>query len=119
MFVVDDKFGADSCAAECRAAPDYTETVARTLKAVASSDRELWVRHLLMPGHIDCCTRPVIERITDLGRDVRFNVMPAFVSFDSRWGRLGKEELSLARALVEEAAPRIDGEAYWDGAPLS
>lgn len=116
VFVADLKFGSDSCAAACGAALPYDRVVRRNLRRLAESGRELWVRHLLMPGHIDCCTAPALELLRTLPGDVRINVMPAFVAFDRRWGRLTKAEVERARGLLGEA--RL-ANAHWDGRPLA
>ncbi len=116
IFVADLKFGSDTCAAACGAARPYERVVQRNLRRLAESGRELWVRHLLMPGHIDCCTAPALGFLRTLPSHVRVNVMPAFVSFDRRWGRLGKAEVERARVLLADAnLPN----AHWDGRPLA
>lgn len=116
VFVVDLKFGNDDCAAACGAATPYVSVLERNLSKLASSDREVWVRHLLMPGHIDCCTRPALECVSALPGHVRLNVMPAFVSFAPEWGSLSTDEATIARGLVE--ALQRPG-TCWDGKILA
>ena len=59
-YVADFKFGNDRCAQAIADAPDYFETVAGRLR-FAESSASLIVRHLLMPGHFDCCFKPVLK----------------------------------------------------------
>ena len=58
VWVADYKFGNDACARRLARAPGYTASVRETL-LWAAQDHGLIVRHLLMPGHVECCWRPV------------------------------------------------------------
>jgi putative pyruvate formate lyase activating enzyme len=58
VYVADFKFGNDGCARQLAAIDDYVRIVTRNLLHVAGKAR-LIVRHLLLPGHDECCYRPV------------------------------------------------------------
>lgn len=58
LWVVDFKFGNDACAARLARVPDYTAVLAENL-LWAARKHDLIIRHLLMPGHGECCWRPV------------------------------------------------------------
>ncbi len=58
VWIVDFKFGNDACAAALSRTPGYTEAVCETL-LWAAGHTDLIIRHLLMPGHVECCWRPV------------------------------------------------------------
>jgi putative pyruvate formate lyase activating enzyme len=60
VWLADYKFGNDDCARTLAKIPDYTRTVRENL-LWAAEHSELIVRHLVMPGHLDCCWRPVAE----------------------------------------------------------
>jgi putative pyruvate formate lyase activating enzyme len=60
VWLADYKFGNDACAKRLANADDYTRIVRQNL-LWADTRSELIVRHLLMPGHLDCCWRPVAE----------------------------------------------------------
>jgi len=60
VWLADYKFGNDDCARRLARIPDYTRTVRENL-LWAAEHSELIVRHLVMPGHLDCCWRPVAE----------------------------------------------------------
>jgi putative pyruvate formate lyase activating enzyme len=114
IFVVDLKFGNDRCARRLGGPKRYVETLHRVLELLHSSGREVWIRHLLMPDHIDCCTRPTLEAVVQWP-DFRVNLMPAFVAFDRRWRSLRRDEVEAARRLFEQTdLPH----RYWDGRPL-
>jgi putative pyruvate formate lyase activating enzyme len=116
IFVVDWKFGNDECARQIGTPADYSAILERNLRLLEDSGRSVWVRHLLMPGHIDCCTHPVLARLETHSEEIHVNVMPAFVAFDRRWSSLKAEEIASARAAYQKAAI---GSRYWDGRPLT
>lgn len=58
IWLADYKFGDDACALRLAKAPDYTRVTRENL-LWADQHSELIVRHLLMPGHVDCCWQPV------------------------------------------------------------
>jgi putative pyruvate formate lyase activating enzyme len=60
VFVADFKFGNDACARALAGVEDYLQSVTGNL-LLAAKQADLIVRHLLMPGHFDCCYRPVVE----------------------------------------------------------
>jgi putative pyruvate formate lyase activating enzyme len=60
IWVVDFKFGNDGCAQRLARISDYVRA-ARGNLLWASENARLIVRHLLMPGHIECCWEPVAE----------------------------------------------------------
>lgn len=84
VFVADLKFGNDACARELARAPRYLEVLHRNLASVHGR-RRLIVRHLLMPGHLACCTLPVIEHVARHLPSATLNVLtqyePLFAAF--------------------------------------
>lgn len=62
LWIVDFKFGGDTCAENLSRTPGYTAAVRETLRW-AAGHTDLIIRHLLMPGHVECCWRPVAEWI--------------------------------------------------------
>jgi putative pyruvate formate lyase activating enzyme len=60
VWLADYKFGNDDCALRLAKVPHYQRVVRENLMW-ASSHSELIVRHLLMPGHVDCCWEPVAQ----------------------------------------------------------
>jgi putative pyruvate formate lyase activating enzyme len=59
-YVADFKFGNDRCAARLAGVKNYQRIVTRNLR-IASRQGKLIVRHLLLPGHTDCCLRPILQ----------------------------------------------------------
>jgi putative pyruvate formate lyase activating enzyme len=58
IWLADLKFGNDACAQRLAKIPNYTQIVRENLEW-ANEHSRLIVRHLLMPGHVECCWRPV------------------------------------------------------------
>ncbi|MCD6188715.1 MAG: radical SAM protein [Thermococcus sp.] len=77
VYLADFKWGNDEDALKYSKSPNYWETVTRNfLLAKEHYKAEFLIRHLVIPGHLDCCTRPILKWISEnLGRDVRVNVM--------------------------------------------
>ena len=62
VWLADYKFGNDRCAERLAGIGDYQFHVRHTL-LWASQSSELIIRHLLMPGHVDCCWEPIAQWI--------------------------------------------------------
>ena len=60
VYVADLKFGNDACARQIAGVDGYMQIVARNLLLAARRAR-LIVRHLLLPGHFECCYRPIVD----------------------------------------------------------
>lgn len=59
-YVADCHFGSDDCALRLADAPNHFAVVTRNLLWAAERSR-LILRHLVLPGHFECCARPVLE----------------------------------------------------------
>ena len=75
VYLLDFKYGSGECAERISDAPDYWK--ACTCNHVeANRYGELIVRVLVLPGHVECCTKPIINWIADnIGRKTRVNLM--------------------------------------------
>lgn len=109
LWVVDYKFGNDACAARLARVPNYRAVVAENL-LWAAQGHDLIIRHLLMPGHVDCCWRPVAEWIAHhlpaARVSLRDGFWPAWQAH--RHAELGRScsaaEAARARAIAAEFA---------------
>ncbi|MDX2133103.1 MAG: radical SAM protein [Planctomycetota bacterium] len=82
IYLADFKFGNDACASRIATVDRYVEVVTRNLLHAArqrESGARLIVRHLLMPGHLECCFRPVAAWMDAHLPDVPFHVMEGYV----------------------------------------
>ena len=108
VFVADLKFGDDNCARHVAGVERYTQTLARNLVAV-SRRADLIVRHLLLPGHFDCCYRPIVEWMRANLPDAKFSIRDGYLP---RWK--ARHDGQLARPLqpgVAAAARRLAHQA--------
>jgi putative pyruvate formate lyase activating enzyme len=77
-WLADHKFGAPRCARLAGVA-DYAEILEPALLRAHASDARLVVRHLLMPGHVECCAIPVLEWLAAHTPGATVNLMTAYV----------------------------------------
>ena len=77
VWLADFKFGNDDCARRLAKIFDYVRVVQENL-FWANERSELIVRHLLMPGHIDCCWKPVAEWLAENLPGVKVNLRSGF-----------------------------------------
>jgi len=100
VWLPDFKFGNDRCAIFLAKTPWYWETVARNHKIVYDWGEDIMIRHLVMPGHVECCTKPVLRWIAANAPNALVNVMdqyhpdyacdPRSPQFDSRYQVLSR-----------------------------
>lgn len=75
VYLLDFKYGPADCAKRISDAPEYWEVCTRN-HLVAKKYGELIIRVLVLPGHLECCTKPILNWIAEnLGKAVRVNVM--------------------------------------------
>ena len=77
VWLADYKFGNDDCARRLAKVVDYTRIVRENL-LWAAGHSELIVRHLLMPGHAECCWRPIAEWLAAELPDVKISLQQGF-----------------------------------------
>jgi len=79
LYLADFKYGNNVCAKRLSSAPDYVEVVLRNHK-IASTQCDLLVRHLVLPGHVECCSIPVIDMLYEhIGTEkVVLNIMDQY-----------------------------------------
>jgi len=109
IFVADYKFGNDACARRLSGINNYTAILQRNLLAAAGKAR-LIVRHLLMPGHFECCWLPVARWLAEHLPEVEVSIRGGFMP---RWR--SKHFAELAQPLdrttlrcAHEAARRLE-----------
>jgi putative pyruvate formate lyase activating enzyme len=78
VWLSDFKFGNDRCAVFLSRTPWYFETVATNHALVYQWGEDLVIRHLIMPGHVECCTKPVLDWIAANTPQALVNVMDQY-----------------------------------------
>jgi putative pyruvate formate lyase activating enzyme len=106
IFLADFKCGNVDCAGRMLDANGYLDTVKRNiLKAKQYAD--VIVRHVVLPGHLDCCLKPILywlaDNMPDVKLSLRFDYVPPADAVDVPDRYLEKQEaqaaVKMARAL--------------------
>lgn len=112
VWIVDFKFGSDACAEGLSRTAGYFEAVGETLRWAAGRV-DLIIRHLLMPGHVECCWRPVAEWIAghlpEAKVSLRSGYWPSWRAFEhGPLGRvLGDDEHAAAMEIARDFNLRL------------
>ncbi len=77
LFLSDLKYGNDDCARNYSKVDDYFRVVTRNHR-LASKHADLLVRHLMLPGHLECCTYPVLEWLAKNVPEATVNIMDQY-----------------------------------------
>jgi putative pyruvate formate lyase activating enzyme len=102
VYLTDFKYGNNQCAKRLSNVDNYWEIVTRNHK-LAREQCEMIIRHLVLPKHFDCCTKPVLKWIADNLENVRVNVMDQYRPEYEAYGyeelsqRLSKDEFKIAQ----------------------
>ena len=98
IYVADFKFGNDDCAKRLAKVDRYVGTVTRNL-SIAAGQGDLIIRHLLLPGHFDCCYRPIVDYLVRELPEAKFSIRDGYLP---RWQ--ARHYGSLAHPLDAEVA---------------
>ncbi len=78
VWLPDLKFGPGKCALTLSKTPWYWDTVTGNLRLIYEWGEDFTIRHLVMPNHVECCTRPILEWIAATMPDVPVNIMDQY-----------------------------------------
>lgn len=100
VWLPDFKFGSDRCAISLAKTPWYWDTITRNHRLVYDWGEDMVIRHLVMPGHVECCTTPVLRWIAEHTPQAPVNVMdqyhpdyacdPGSAQYDPRYASLAR-----------------------------
>ncbi|MCS7114610.1 MAG: radical SAM protein [Nitrososphaerota archaeon] len=112
IYLLDFKYGPSECADKISEAPKYWG-VCTSNHLTAKKYGELIIRVLVLPNHLECCTKPILNWIAEnLGIETRVNVM---FQYRPEWRaheipelrrRLTVDEMEKAVKLAKEAGLR-------------
>jgi putative pyruvate formate lyase activating enzyme len=77
LYLTDFKYGNDECAKRLSGVDRYMEVVSRNHE-IASRQCDVIVRHLVLPNHIECCTRNILGWIAENISSAVVNVMEQY-----------------------------------------
>lgn len=102
LYLADFKFGSDACARSIANVDRYVEVVTRNLLH-AHAQAPMLVRHLVMPGHVECCLLPVAEWLATHLPEVPFTLSTGYVP---AWRAAKSDDLS--RTLTDDEIARAE-----------
>ena len=74
LYLTDFKYGNDQCARRLSKIDNYLEVVKRNHK-LAVEDGDVIIRHLVMPNHVECCSKPILNWLSENIPDAVVNIM--------------------------------------------
>ncbi|MCD6590470.1 MAG: radical SAM protein [Candidatus Aenigmarchaeota archaeon] len=77
VYLADFKYGNNNCAERLSKVKDYWDITTRNLLA-AKMHADVIVRHLVLPGHVECCSRRVLEWLGKNLKHAVVNVMDQY-----------------------------------------
>lgn len=78
VYLSDFKYGNNKCAERLSKVSNYFSIIKRN-HLLAFKDSELVIRHLVMPNHIECCSKPILKFIAENFQDrVIVNIMDQY-----------------------------------------
>jgi len=78
VYLSDWKYWSNKCAERLSKVKNYLETVKRN-HDLAFKDSEMIIRHLVLPNHFECCTKPILNYIAEnYGEKVIVNIMDQY-----------------------------------------
>ncbi len=78
VWLPDLKFYHKDCARRLARTPWYFETVTDMIKRIYDWREDFSIRHLIMPNHVDCCTKPILDWIKQEVPDALVNIMDQY-----------------------------------------
>jgi len=64
FWLPDFKYGNNECAKKYSGVEKYYDILTRNLKRIHDyGSREIIIRHLVMPNHVECCSKPILDYI--------------------------------------------------------
>jgi len=103
MYLSDFKYGNSDCARHISKIPDYFQIAARNHR-LAAKQAEITIRHLVLPDHVDCCTKPVFKWIAkNIRAQAIVNIMdqyyPAYNAYEFTNLKRRVDELEMKEAI--------------------
>lgn len=108
VWLPDFKFGPGKCAVKLARTPWYWETVTGNLALLERWREDYALRHLVMPNHVECCTRAVLDWIAEHAPEAPVNVMDQYhpdMACDPRSPRYQEKYAELSRRPTRSSLP--------------
>lgn len=121
LFLGDIHFGNDRCAWKLGRIPRYLGSITRSFRMAVDSGASVIIRHLVMPGHLDCCAKNAMIWAKSHFPKTAFHLMLQYVpdyraTGDPILGRhLTTSEIQAARQMAREIGVCL----YQESEPLA
>lgn len=114
IYLPDLKFGPTTSTKDCGQTiggmPNYWQIVTHCMDRLYREDKRLLVRHLLMPGHFECCTAPVLQWLAERPT-IEVSLLTQYLAPAHAKGelaaRLTENEIARAQALANQLKLRL------------
>ncbi len=120
VWLPDFKFGPGRCATRLARTAWYWKTVTRNLALIHDWGEDFTIRHLVMPNHVDCCTRPILDWLAEHMPEAPVNIMDQYhpdTFCDPRGGQYDPKYAELARPTERQEVLDAYGHAERLGLP--
>jgi putative pyruvate formate lyase activating enzyme len=77
LYLTDFKYGNDKCAKRLSLVDNYFKVVKRN-HIIAHENGNMIIRHLVMPNHVDCCSKPIMKFISKNLPNACVNIMAQY-----------------------------------------
>jgi len=77
VYLTDFKYGNDKCAKRLSNVDNYLKIIKRNHK-ISHENGEMIIRHLVMPNHIECCSKPITKWIAEKLPNATVNIMAQY-----------------------------------------
>ncbi|MCD6563658.1 MAG: radical SAM protein [Thermoproteales archaeon] len=78
IWLPDFKYGNNECALRYSRVPRYFDVVSRNHSIICKGNNSVIIRHLVLPMHIECCSKPVLKWIADNCSNALVNIMDQY-----------------------------------------
>ncbi len=70
VWLPDFKYGNNECAQKYSGVPDYWDILRRNFRYINThGSKNIIIRHLIMPNHIECCSKPILKWLAENMKD--------------------------------------------------
>lgn len=77
VYLTDFKYGNDDCAQRLSKVENYCQVIQRN-HSRAEKQGEMIIRHLVLPNHVKCCTKPILRWISQNLENYCLNIMDQY-----------------------------------------
>jgi len=107
VWLTDFKYWSEKCGERISEVNNYPETARRGIEAIVSQQTKVIVRHLILPGHFECCSEKVLEFLEQFKQKIRISIIDNYIPDwkalnDPKINRMvSEEEISKVKELLK------------------